>query len=37
MNMQSEKVARSFAEAGGADATLRLIAGLPAPAGLEIG
>lgn len=35
MNMQSEKEARSLAEAGGVDATLRLIAGLPAPAGLE--
>jgi hypothetical protein len=35
MNMHSEKTARGLAEAGEAEATLRVIAGLPAPAGLE--
>jgi hypothetical protein len=35
MNMHSEKTVRGFAEAGEAEATLRAIAGLPAPAGLE--
>lgn len=35
MNRHSEKTARGFAEAGEAEATLRVIAGLPAPPGLE--
>ena len=35
MNMHLEKTARGFAEAGEAEAALRAIAGLPAPAGLE--
>ena len=35
MSMHSEKTVRGFAEPGEAEATLRAIAGLPAPAGLE--
>jgi len=35
MNTQPDKGVRSFAGSGAVDATLRAIAGLPAPAGLE--